>query len=237
MILSTALKLGGESVLTAIDNLEPRAWQSEAMLRSATAWAEFARDHLAADFLSLRHNEVQQQLLDGRIAFYPCGPWLESETPAKSPPGVGFTMMAVPSMSTADRLPYPALLATFHNGYSVPANAGNRAGGLEYLRIMLSKQGARGYTEATGDFCTVIGGSDGLTSRRDRRACACRHAAASGRVFQYRYAGWYRGLNDVVNATTNDLMARRLTPTEWGQRIQETADQIQADTTITKFRR
>ena len=122
----------------------------------------------------------------------------------------------------------------------VPAKAKNVRGGLEYLRVMLSKQGAAGLHPQ--------GQQPDLRRRRRRRHRACRPAsprcvkvidgvrrqrASTGSTTSY-----YRKLErNLVDAACGELFTRRITAAELVDQCQKAADEIARDTSIKKYKR
>ena len=70
-----------------------------------------------------------------------------------------------PSLTAGDKLPFEAFRGTGSEPFMVPAKAKNLRGGLEYLRVMLSKKGAADFTRKVSSLTCVAGSS------RGRRAC------------------------------------------------------------------
>src|SRR5204863_84553 len=59
VILTHAAKIGGESVLKSIDNLEPKAWQNESVKKAASMWAEVGAKYMDKSHEGLKHTDVQ----------------------------------------------------------------------------------------------------------------------------------------------------------------------------------
>ena len=148
MILTSAAKIGGADVLKNIDNLEDGAWQQDAVKQAAAAWAEIGAKYIDKSFEGLKHTDVQLQQNQYKLAFYPCGDWLENEQKKDTPAGFEYQLMPVPSLTASDKLPATALRAAAGEGYFVSAKSKNPQGGMEYLRQMLSKAGAQGLHRA-----------------------------------------------------------------------------------------
>jgi N-acetylglucosamine transport system substrate-binding protein len=137
-LISLAAKAGGPDLVTAVDNLEPNAWKSEAMTAAVTAIHELvARGYVMTGSEGLSHTEAQNAWSKGRAAFIPCGSWLESEQEQVTTPGFDMVMATVPALTGGDRLPAGAVMAAGSESFLVPAGAKNGQGGLEYLRISI----------------------------------------------------------------------------------------------------
>ena len=143
MILTSAAKIGGADILKNIDNLEPNAWKNDAVKQAATAWAEIGAKYGNKANLGQRHTEVQLQQNQSKVGFYPSGSWLENEQANNTPPTFKYAVMPLPSVTGSDKLPNAAIYAAAGEMYFASAKGKNPRGGMEYLRHMLSKEGAQ----------------------------------------------------------------------------------------------
>lgn len=237
VILTSAAKIGGPDVLKNIDNLEDGAWQADAVRKAAEAWAGIGAKYCDKAHLGLKHTEVQLQQNQGKVAFYPSGSWLENEQAKDTPPGFKYAVMPVPSVTTADKLPSTAIYAAAGEMYFVASKGKNPRGGMEYLRHMLSKAGAKGFTELTKVLTVVQGAVDGVDISPGLTSGNAMLAAAGSNYFSYRFDSWYKKLDDEARAATNELMFRGGSAEKFCDRMQKAADAIKADPSIEKFRR
>jgi N-acetylglucosamine transport system substrate-binding protein len=231
VILTTAAKIGGPDVLKNIDNLEDGAWQVDAVKQAAQLWGEIGNKYMDKSHLGLRHTEVQLQQNQGRVGLYPSGSWLENEQAKDTPAGFNYAVMPMPSATASDKLPQSAIYAAAGEMYFVAAKGKNPRGGMEYLRHMLSKEGAKGFTELTKVLTVVQGATEGLTSSE-----AMLKAAGSD-YFAYRWDTWYKKMDDECRAATNELMFSGGDATKFVTRMQKVADAVKKDPSIEKFKR
>ena len=70
-----------------------------------------------------------------------------------------------PSLGSGDKLPFEAIRGTAGEPFIVPAKAKNGAGGLEYLRTMLSMKGAQDFTRKVSSLTVVAGATRASTCR------------------------------------------------------------------------
>jgi len=237
-LLSMAAKVGGLDLVKAVDNLQPNAWKAEGLKVAAEAFAELAgKGYLMAGSEALSHTEAQAAWCQGKAAFIPCGSWLESEQKDVTPAGFDMAMGAVPARTGADRLPGAAVLAASSESFLVPSKAKNRAGGLEYLRILFGKKSASEFARGADTLPAVAGALDGLTLSSGLGSVRDAVAAAGKNTFSYRFRTWYAPLAKAVDDATGELVNRRATPAEWADRIQKAADAIAKDGSVKKFTR
>ena len=234
MILISAGKIGGNEILLNIDNLADNAWNADAVKQAAAAWAEIGK-YMDKSYEGLIHTEVQTQQNQGKIALYPSGSWLESEQAKDTPAGFEYAMAPTPSVSASDKLPYEAIRAAAAEGYVVPSKGKNAQGGLEYLRVMLSKEAAKAFTEKTKSLTVVVGATDGMTLSPGLTSVVAAQKAAGQNVVTYSlFETWYKELETELRKQTNALMFGRISADEFCANMQKAADKTKADSSINK---
>ncbi|GAA4559133.1 N-acetylglucosamine/diacetylchitobiose ABC transporter substrate-binding protein [Planotetraspora kaengkrachanensis] len=234
MILISAAKIGGNEILLNIDNLADNAWNADAVKQAATAWAEIGK-YMDKSYEGLIHTEVQTQQNQGKIALYPSGSWLESEQAKDTPAGFEYAMSPTPSVSASDKMPYEAIRAAAAEGYVVPAKGKNPQGGLEYLRVMLSKEAAKAFTEKTKSLTVVVGATEGMTLSPGLTSVVAAQTAAGQNVVTYSlFETWYKELETELRKQTNALMFGRISADEFCANMQKAADKTKADSSINK---
>ncbi|WP_229073636.1 N-acetylglucosamine/diacetylchitobiose ABC transporter substrate-binding protein [Actinoplanes sp. DH11] len=237
-ILTSAGKIGGEQVLKDIDNLKPGAWTNDAIVKAAAAWAEVGKTYLDKSFLGLKHTEIQLRQNQDKLAFYPCGSWLENEQAKDTPPGFEYAVAPYPSVTAADTLPATALNAAAGEIYFVAAKGKNPRGGMEYLRTMLSKEAALGFTKLTKSLTVVAGAADGVTISPGLTSANEAVGKAGKDIFMgYLFDTWYKKLDDESRAATNDLMFKDYDAKKFADRMEAAAQVVAADSSVTKFTR
>ena len=145
--------------------------------------------------------------------------------------------MPVPSVTTSDKLPVTGIYAAAGEMYFASAKSKNPRGGMEYLRHMLSKEGARGFTELTKVATVVKGAADGLNISPGFASAQELTKGAGENVFSFRWDSWYKKLDDECRAATNELMFNGGTADKFCDRMQKVADEVKNDSSIKKFKR
>ena len=237
-LLGMAAKTGGLELVKAVDNLEPNAWKAPGLTSAAEAFAELAgKGYLMSGSEALSHTEAQAAWSQGKAAFIPCGSWLESEQKGITPPGFDMVLGAVPSRTGSDKLKQTAVQAASSESFLVPAKAKNPAGGMEYLRILFSKQSAKAFAESAGTLPAVAGATDGLTLSSGLGSVRDAVTAAGSETFTYRFRTWYAPLAKAIDDATGELVNKRVTPAQWSDRIQKAADALAKDSAVKKYTR
>jgi N-acetylglucosamine transport system substrate-binding protein len=237
VILTSAAKIGGADVLKAIDNLEDGAWTSDPVKQAAAAWAEVGAKYTDKSFLGLKHTDVQLQQNQYKVAIYPSGDWLPNEQAKETPADFQYQLMPNPSVSTSDKMPPTTVRATAGEGFVVSEKAPNKAGGLEYLRQMLSKAGGHGFTDLTKSPTVTVGASDGIDLGPGVTSSQAALKAAGANVVNLFFDGWYAELDKECRTATNELFYNGGSADAFCQRMQKKADSIKADSSVTKFKR
>jgi N-acetylglucosamine transport system substrate-binding protein len=238
-ILAAAAKLGGIDVLKAIDNLEPDAWKNDAVKAAAEAYYQLiVDDYVQPGAQGMDHIQSQTEWCRGHAAFVSCGSWLENEQKAVTPPDFGMTVAPTPSLTAGDEMPYESFRGTGSEPFIVPAKAKNVQGGLEYLRVMLSKKAAADFTTKVSSLTSVAGASAGITLTPGLASVTKMIDAAGANTFTWLYSSYYRKLErEPVDAATADLMAKRITAVQWTEKCQQAADQFAKDPSVKKYKR
>jgi N-acetylglucosamine transport system substrate-binding protein len=234
VILTHAAKLGGPEVLKHIDNLEDGAWKQDAVKQAAAAWAEVGAKYVDKAFEGLKHTDVQLQQNQYKVAYYPSGDWLEGEQKANAPADFTYQLTPIP---VKGKLSATAIRATAGEGYMVLDKAKNKAGGMEYLRQMLSLAGAKGFAELIKSPTVVVGGSDGVTFPPGVTSSSGALKAAGKEVVNFFFDGDYKQIEQECRAATNALMFGRENADQFCERMQKVADTVKKDSSVTKFKR
>ena len=237
-LLTSAGKIGTEQVLKDIDNLKPGAWTNDAIKQAATAWAGIGQKYINKTFLGLRHTEIQLQQNQDKVAFYPCGSWLENEQAKDTPPAFEYAIAPYPSVTAADKLPATAINAAAGEIYFAAAKSKNPQGGKEYLRTMLSKEAALGFTKLTKSLTVVAGASDGVTISPGLTSANDAITKAGNDIFMgYLFDTWYKKLDDESRAAVNDLMFKDYDAQKFCDRMEKASQAVAKDSSVTKFTR
>ncbi|WP_433253790.1 N-acetylglucosamine/diacetylchitobiose ABC transporter substrate-binding protein [Streptosporangium sp. CA-135522] len=236
-ILTLAAKIGGKDVLKNIDNLEDGAWKADPVKQAATAFAEIGAKYLLQGTAGLDHVQTQTAQNKGQVAMLPCGSWLENEQKDSTPADFGYAMFPLPDFGSSDALPYGTLHAQPGEEYIVSAKSANPRAGLEYMRAMLSKEGAGKFMELVSTLTVVKGAGEGRTLKPGLKSASAALAAAGDNTVWFLFRKWYAEMHDEVAAATGQLMSGKLTVDQWMDRAQQKADSIKNDSSVKKFKR
>jgi N-acetylglucosamine transport system substrate-binding protein len=237
--LGMAAKQGGTEVLKNIDNLEPNAWKQDAVVAGTQAVEELVRKgYFMPGCEALKHTEAQTAWVQGQAAFYVSGSWLENEMKGIAPPDFAMTAAPVPLIDAGAAMPLEALHTLPTEAFVVPKQAKNVNGGLEYLRFMLSTEGAAKFAELTASVPGVKGAADGLAEKTPALASVSAGLDAAGdNVYRWQVDTWYATIDELLKTEMANLLAGRIDTDTLLSTLQAEADRVAADDSIPKYRR
>jgi N-acetylglucosamine transport system substrate-binding protein len=231
-------KAGGMEAIKSIDNLESNAWKQPAVQAAVNALYQLpAKDYIMSGTEGLTHTESQTAWLQGKAAFIPCGNWLENEMKGLIPDGFNMVIQPTPSLTSSDKVPLQGIQGGGGEGFIVPSKGKNVAGGKEYLRELLSKQGARFFSQNTRALSTVAGAAEGLDLGTAFASVDQAVKAAGSNTFVAQYGDWYKKLNDDASNAMGAMLNKRSTPDEFMNTAQQIADGVAQDNSIKKYHR
>jgi N-acetylglucosamine transport system substrate-binding protein len=231
-------KTGGMEVIKAIDNLEPNAWKQPAVQSAVNALYQLAdKGYIMSGTEGLTHTESQTAWLQGKAAFIPCGNWLENEMKGLIPDGFNMVIQPTPSVTASEKVAFQGIQGGGGEGFIVPSKGKNVPGGKEYLRELMSKQGARFFSQNTRALSTVVGAAEGLDLGTAFASVDQAVKAAGSNTFVAQYGDWYKKLNDEASNAIGAMLNKRSTPEQFMGAAQQVADAIAQDSSIKKYRR
>jgi N-acetylglucosamine transport system substrate-binding protein len=238
-LLTMATKLAGPEILVPLDNLEEGAWRHDAILQSAEAIYRLAENgYFMEGTEGMEFRDAQAAWARGEAAIIPSGSWLENEEADAIAEDPTFEMayMLEPLLSDAAVMPYETLRATPGEPYVIPADAKNPQGALEYMRAMLSQEGARGFIEMVSSLTSVLGSADGVQlSAPGLNSAKDAFVAAGENIVNWFYPTWYPTMeNPGIDQATGRLLKADINPDQWADECEAVAAQIREDDSIGK---
>ncbi|MEV0378752.1 N-acetylglucosamine/diacetylchitobiose ABC transporter substrate-binding protein [Nonomuraea sp. NPDC050643] len=234
-VLYTAAKIGGNQVIIDIDNLVDNAWNAEPMKQAVTSWVDIQTKFGDKAYFGLDHTQTQIKQIQNKVLFYPVGSWIENEMAKDLTMDFQYAIAPIPDVTAADKMPYGAIQVGVGENFVVGAKGKNPQGGLEYLRIMLSKEGARGFTEKTKNITVVNGAAADVDLPAGLKSAAeAQDRAGQNVITEARFEGWYKELFDYGTEQINVVMAGRITPEKFCANMQKKADAVKKDDAVTK---
>ena len=229
-----AVKHGGPEVAYAIDSLEPGAWENESVKAAAGAIAEMVEKGYFLDGTEgLDHIQSQTAWNEHKAAFIPCGSWLENEQKEVAPEGFETTLAPTPLFDGA-KLPFETGRVEAAEAFIVPAKAANVPGGLEFMRQMLTKEGAAEFTKLTAAPTVVNGATEGVDLTPGATSAIALIDAGGDQNWNYYYNKWYSPMEPKIGSAVAELAAGRIDADEFCKRAQKAADETASDPATVK---
>ncbi|MEU8991434.1 N-acetylglucosamine/diacetylchitobiose ABC transporter substrate-binding protein [Streptomyces sp. NPDC048558] len=233
-------KIGGMEGWIAIDNLEPNAWTSNDAVKQVVEHYEelAAKKYFLAGSQGLTHIQSQTAWNKGKAVFIPNGSWVENEAAPTTPKDFGMSVGALFDGSAGDKLPNGTLRAEPSEPYIVSAKGKNPAGGMELLRIMLSKKHAQNFATKVKSLTCVVDATEGMTLSPGLASASKAFKDAGDNIISLQLQEWYPSLTDEkIGGLTGQLLTGELKAADWIKKAQEYADAVAKDDSVKKFKR
>ncbi|MFC8094379.1 N-acetylglucosamine/diacetylchitobiose ABC transporter substrate-binding protein [Streptomyces sp. NPDC057301] len=233
-------KIGGMEGWIAIDNLEPNAWTSNDAVKQVVEHYEelAAKKYFLAGSQGLTHIQSQTAWNKGKAVFIPNGSWVENEAAPTTPKDFGMSVGALFDGSAGDKLPNGTLRAEPSEPYIVSAKGKNPAGGMELLRIMLSKKHAQNFATKVKSLTCVVDATEGMTLSPGLASASKAFKDAGDNIISLQLQEWYPSLTDEkIGGLTGQLLSGELKAADWIKKAQEYADAVAKDDSVKKFKR
>jgi len=236
MAIASAIKQGGNDVRLALENLKPDAWSMQPVqdvfngLKKIIDAGYVKKGGAGTQFTAAQ----AQWSNDQDFLLYPSGSWIENEMKTQTKDGFKMTGAPEPTVSSTSAMPWEALHSTAAEGYVVPAQAKNLAGGKEFLRAMLSKDAATNFAKTTFS-STIVKGlipEDGFGSTALQSQVKMLDAAAAN-VFSWNFVDLY-GTNTDQLVLWNAFLQGDSDVATLTKGLQSITDKIAKDDSIKK---
>lgn len=219
-----------------IENLEADAWKAPAVTDALQALYQLAEnDYHLPGWEGLDHIQSQNEWLQGKAVFLPCGSWLENEMKDSIPEGFDMVVAPTPSLS-GDKIPCAGIFAG-GEPFIVPSQGKNVPGGKEWLRLLFSKEAGQFFAKSTKSLTTVVGSGQGLDLGTAFASAQNAIAEAGENTYITRYQDWYSEFGDEVKNQLAAPLQKRISIEEFQDTVQQAADDLKADDSIAKFTR
>ena len=236
MAIDSAIKEGGDEVRLALENLKPDCW-SLAPVQDVFNGLKKIIDagYMKPGGSGTVFTAAQAQWSEAeQFILYPSGGWIENEMKDQTKSGFKMTGAPTPTVSTSAKFPYEALHSTAGEGYIVPSQGKNAAGGKEFLRAMLSRDAAVNFAK-TKLASTIVKGTvppDGFGSTALQSQIKMLEAAGSN-IFSWNFVDLY-GMNTDQLVVWNTFLDGGSSVAELTKGLQEITDKVAKDDSIKK---
>lgn len=232
-------KDGGIDPIVAIDNLAEDGWRHDSVRAAADALYQLReRGYMLEGSEALSHTESQAEWLQGKAVFIPNGNWLENEMKDLIPEGFDMVVQPTPPLTEGGPIGFEGIATYSGQPFTVPAQAKNPEGGMELIRMLVSKENARFFSEYAQALTSVAGAADGLDlSTAFNSAKEVTEAAGDKVIAPPMYGTWYKALGEEVTVQMGALVGGQIDPDGFIDAVQQAFDDVRNDDSIPKFTR
>ena len=236
MAISSAIKQGGDEVRLALENLKPDCWSLQPVQDVFTGMKKIIdAGYVKPGGAGTQFTAAQAQWSNAQdFILYPSGSWIENEMKEQTKKDFQMTAAPEPVVSADSALPWEAVHSTAGEGYIVPSQGKNVAGGKEFLRAMLSKEAAVNFAKSTFS-STIVKDTipeDGFGSTALVSQVKVLEGAGEN-VFTWNFIDLY-GLNTDQLVVWNTFLQGGSSVAEHTKALQEITDKTANDDSIKK---
>ncbi|MDT3395526.1 N-acetylglucosamine/diacetylchitobiose ABC transporter substrate-binding protein [Streptomyces sp. B1866] len=239
-IFGQIAKIGGLEKWLAIDNLEPNAWTSNDAARRVIEFYEemAAKRYFLAGSEGRTHTQTQTKWNQYEAVFIPNGSWVENEAEPTTPKDFRMAVGVLLDGGAHDAMPRGTVYAEPSEPYVVAADGRNPTGGMELLRIMLSRKHAQNFARKVKSLTSVKDSTAGLALSPGLASASRAVAEGGDNLIMAQLRDWYPKLTDErIGGLTSDLLTGDIRARDWIRKAQKYADEVAADRSVTKFTR
>ena len=236
MAIASAIKEGGDDVRLALENLKDGCWSLKPLQDVFTGLKKIIdAGYMQPGGAGTQFTAAQAQWSnEEKFLLYPSGGWIENEM--KTQTKAGFKMTGAPELTvtTSSTLPQKSLHSTAGEGYIVPSQGKNKAGGKEFLRAMLSNDAAVNFAKTTFS-STIVKGTipaDGFGSTALVSQVKLLEGAGSD-VFSWNFVDLY-GLNTDQLVVWNTFLQGDSSVAQLTSSLQSISDKVRNDSSVKK---
>lgn len=232
-LLPWTVSAGGIEAVDAIQNLEPGAWKSPAVLQAARMIVELKTKGFFQDgAIGMSHTESQSEFVNGRAAMIPCGTWLKSEMAKVMPATAKMQFMLPPVLAAGKGDPTAVIIGI--EPWMVPTKGKNPELAVDFYKYVTSLTKAKQFVEQKGAL-TAVKGSDQANLPEDLKAPAAAFKA-SKTAYSIEFRQWYPTLETEVENAMTALLNGEATPEQFCERCEAGAEKVRKDASIPKHK-
>lgn len=217
----------------ALQDLKPGAFEDPEFIHAADLMQQMAVKYFESGALAQTHTEAQMEWVNGNAAMVFCGLWLKNEMKNNLPQGFEMGCFAVPPVEGGKGDPH-AIYAGGGENFTVFADAPHPAEAADFLKFLLSIDSAREYVRRLDTLSPVKNCAKGVpisSALQDAVVILDR----STRLYSDLTGSLYLDFTkNAVQQGLADLVAGKVTPAAFGQRLEQGAEAVRANTEIYK---
>lgn len=235
--LMGAIRQGGPEVLQAIETFDKNAWSHPAITKVLKAYEKIIKAGMVKPGGSGTQFTAAQAQWSNQQAglLYPSGAWIENEMKDQTKKDFKMTGTFELAADGDAKLDNKVLHAEAGEPFIIPSDSASKAGGMELMRAMLSKDAAENFAKTKLAPTIVKGtvaedgyGSTALVSQNKLLA------DAGTKIFGLRAINYY-GTNKEMLGPWNKFLEGNMSADDLAKALQQIFDKAMADTSVQKL--
>lgn len=216
-----------------MQDLKPGAFTNPEFIHAAKLVQEMGTKYFEPGAMAMTHTESQLEWVNGRAAMVFCGLWLKNEMKNAIPPGFEMACFPVPMVEGGKGDPN-AIYAGGGEEFVAFSEAKHPKEAMDFLKYMVSLESAHSFIQRLDTLSTVKDSEKGIKISPELQS-AVDVLNKSSRLFADRLSLLYLDFakNDMPDALA-DLLAGKVTPEQFGQRLESAIEKVRRDPEIYK---
>ncbi len=216
-----------------MQDLKPGAFVQPDFVRAAEMLQEMSKAYHQPGSAAMSHMESQIEWASGRAALVFCGLWLKNEIKASTPDGFEMACFPVPSV-LGGKGDQKAIYSGGGENFVVFSEGKRSTEAADFLKFMISMESARKYVGMLDTLSPVLGSEQGVDISPALKS-AVAAIEKSSRSFNDRLSTLYLGFSKgPLTALMGDLVNGRISPKEFGQKMEAAAESVRKDPEVYK---
>ncbi|QYK52014.1 MAG: extracellular solute-binding protein [Fimbriimonadaceae bacterium] len=233
MLQPWIISAGGMDAMKACQNLEPGAWKSPAVIKSASMIREL-RDmgYFQMGATALSHTEAQAEFINRRAALIPCGTWLYSEMKDSLPEGRRMQFMLPPVLS--DGKGDPTAITVKIEPWLIAEKSTSKKEAVEFFKYLTSLEKAKQFVVEKGTLMSIKGSDE--VDLPEYLKGAADSMKASKAPWSAQWKEWYPTFYKAVGDALTELVNGELSPQEFANKCEAEAEKLRKNDDIAKHK-
>ncbi len=232
MLIPWTISSGGMEQFNKMQNLEPGAWNSNALVKAAKMIFDLrAQDYFQKGATGMSHTAAQTGFVKRQAAMIPCGTWLQAEMDSViKEEGRKIAFMLPPVIG--DGVGDPSAIMIKIEPWLVPAKSPNQEHAIGFFKYMTSVAKAKQFVTEKGTLMAIKGSDD--VALPEYLKGAAKSFSESKAVWAAQWKDWYPTFYRDVENNVTKLLNGDLTPEQFGAECEAAAERTRKNPDIVK---
>lgn len=232
MLIPWTISAGGIDQFNKMQNLEPGAWNSDALVKAAKMIFDLrAQGYFQKGATSMSHTAAQTGFVKRQAAMIPCGTWLQAEMDSViKEEGRKIAFMLPPVIGDGKGDPSSIMIKI--EPWLVPAKSKNQEHAIGFFKYMTSLNKAKQFVTEKGTLMAVKGSDD--VALPEYLKGAADKFSESKTVWAAQWKDWYPTFYREVENNVTKLLNGDLTPEQFGAECEAAAERTRNNPDVPK---